>query len=66
MLVYDLVYAPPETRLLALARQAGCRAVNGLKMLVAQGALSLALWTGIAWEDLPLGIMEDASRQGVS
>ena len=61
ILVYDLVYAPPETRLLAQARRAGCRAVNGLKMLAAQGALSLGLWAGVAWEDLPLGIMEDAA-----
>ena len=61
VLVYDLVYAPPETRLLALARRSGCRAVNGIPMLVAQGALSLALWTGLAWEDLPLGTMQHAA-----
>ena len=65
-LVYDLVYAPPETRLLAAAGCAGCRAVNGLKMLVAQGALSLGYWTGTAWGDLPLGIMEEAVRGGAS
>ena len=64
--VFDLVYAPPETRLLRLARAAGCRAANGLKMLVAQGALSLGLWTGVAWERLPLGIMEEAARAGAS
>ena len=61
ILVYDLVYAPAETRLLAAARRAGCRTANGLKMLVAQGALSLSRWTGLAWEGLPLGIMEEAA-----
>ncbi|MBV9852451.1 MAG: shikimate dehydrogenase [Armatimonadetes bacterium] len=64
ILVYDLVYSPLETRLLALARRAGCRAVNGLPMLTAQGALSLARWTGVAWECLPLGIMEQAALAG--
>lgn len=62
VLVYDLVYAPPETRLLARARQSGLRAVNGLGMLVAQGALSLSRWSGLSWDALPLGIMEEAVR----
>lgn len=43
--VYDLVYNPPETRLLRLARQSGARAIDGLGMLARQGALALDLWT---------------------
>lgn len=46
-IVYDLVYNPPETRLLAEARRQGALGVNGLKMLVYQGALSFELWTGV-------------------
>lgn len=42
--VYDLVYNPPETRLLALARRGGAEAVNGLDMLVTQGLYALARW----------------------
>ncbi len=62
--VVDLVYAPPQTRLLGVARAAGCRTVvNGLPMLAAQGALSLARWAGLAWEDVPLGIMEKAALE---
>lgn len=44
--VFDLVYNPVETRLLAQARAAGAQAVGGLAMLVHQGALAFELWTG--------------------
>jgi shikimate dehydrogenase len=43
--VCDLVYNPLETRLLQQARRAGARAIDGLGMLVRQGALALDLWT---------------------
>ncbi len=42
--VVDLVYRPPETRLLARARRAGLVTLNGLPMLVHQGALSFERW----------------------
>lgn len=45
-IVFDLVYAPPETRLLADARAAGCMTIGGLEMLVAQAEQQFALWTG--------------------
>jgi shikimate dehydrogenase len=60
--VFDLVYNPAETRLLARARAAGAKAVGGLEMLVYQGALSFSLWTGRA---APLDAMRAAARQGV-
>jgi shikimate dehydrogenase len=44
--VFDLVYNPLETRLLRQARQAGARTIDGLGMLVWQGALAFELWTG--------------------
>lgn len=44
--VYDLVYNPAETKLMRQAQAAGCRASNGLGMLVQQGARAFALWTG--------------------
>jgi shikimate dehydrogenase len=43
--VFDLVYNPLETRLLRQARESGARAIDGLGMLVRQGALALDLWT---------------------
>ncbi|MCX6767335.1 MAG: shikimate dehydrogenase [Candidatus Micrarchaeota archaeon] len=44
--VFDVVYNPLETRLVREAREKGCVAVTGEKMLVNQGAKSFELWTG--------------------
>jgi shikimate dehydrogenase len=60
--VFDLVYNPAETRLLARARTAGAKAVGGLEMLVYQGALSFSLWTG---RDAPLDAMRAAARRAM-
>jgi shikimate dehydrogenase len=45
--VFDLVYNPLVTRLLQQARQSGAHGVDGLGMLVQQGALALDLWTNM-------------------
>ncbi|RPI68655.1 MAG: shikimate dehydrogenase [Ignavibacteriales bacterium] len=45
-LVFDLVYNPPETRLLQMAASKGAIVLDGLKMLVHQAAKSFELWTG--------------------
>lgn len=47
----------PETPLLAAARRRGCRAVNGLGMLLHQGALAFERWTG---RPAPLDAMRTA------
>ena len=44
--VYDMIYNPPQTPLLAEAAHLGIPAANGLSMLVHQGARALELWTG--------------------
>lgn len=44
--VFDMIYRPAETPLLQAAKAAGCRCVNGLGMLLYQGAAALELWTG--------------------
>jgi shikimate dehydrogenase len=44
--VIDLVYASAPTGLIAVARQAGIPTVDGLELLVGQGALSFELFTG--------------------
>jgi shikimate dehydrogenase len=56
-LVADLVYASRRTRLLDAAARRGCRTMDGLPMLVAQAALSFALWNGA---DAPLEAMAQA------
>jgi shikimate dehydrogenase len=44
--VMDIVYKPLETRLLREARLRGCRVIDGLQMLIHQGAAQFELWTG--------------------
>lgn len=43
--VYDMIYNPAETRLLAAARARGLPAANGLSMLVHQGVRALEIWS---------------------
>lgn len=61
-LVVDLVYRSGRTALLDAAAASGVATVDGLEILVAQGALSLELWTG---REAPLKVMRDAARAGV-
>lgn len=44
--LFDLVYKPPQTKMLEYASSAGAKSVNGLDMLVNQGACAFELWTG--------------------
>lgn len=46
MLVCDIVYNPLKTRLLQDAEKRGCQTLNGLGMLIYQGAEAFKLWTG--------------------
>jgi len=43
--VYDLVYNPTKTQLLADAEGAGCETLNGLPMLIEQARLQFEWWT---------------------
>jgi len=45
--VFDLVYVPAETPLVASARARGLRAANGSEMLIAQAAIAFERWTGV-------------------
>lgn len=58
-LVYDLVYNPPETPLIRLAKKQGARTLGGLAMLVHQGAAAFRLWTG---KEAPVDVMFRAAR----
>jgi shikimate dehydrogenase len=59
--VVDLPYRGDgrPTVLAAAAQKAGCRVIDGLEVLVQQGAASFELWTGIA---APVGVMRAAVR----
>lgn len=57
--VFDLVYVPAETPLLAAARARNLRAANGSEMLIAQAAIAFERWTGV-------GGMADVMRAAVA
>ncbi len=58
--IYDLIYW--DTTLVREARAIGCRAVNGLGMLLWQGVLAFRIWTGIT---PPVEIMREVLMQGM-
>lgn len=60
LFVYDLIYNPPETKLLSLAKKVGAKTSNGLGMLLYQGALSFRHFTGKAE---PLEVMRQALKE---
>jgi 3-dehydroquinate dehydratase/shikimate dehydrogenase len=57
-IVFDLVYAPPRTALLARAERSGCETIGGLEMLIAQAERQFELWTG---EPPPAGLFDAAA-----
>jgi shikimate dehydrogenase len=57
-IVFDMVYEPRETPLLAAARSLGCPTVDGVEMLAAQAVGQLRAWTGTA---PPLEMLADAA-----
>ena len=63
ILVYDVIYNPVETRLLKEARQIGSRTINGLDMLIWQGAMSFEYWTG---QEAPVAVMKDSALRAMS
>jgi shikimate dehydrogenase len=64
--VFDLVYNPLETRLLRQAQQSGARSIDGLGMLVRQGALAFDMWTnqGLSVDDVAV-LMRAAGEQAL-
>lgn len=61
--VFDLVYNPRETKLVQQARASKARALDGLGMLVHQGAQAFEIWTG---EDAPLEAMRTACERVIA
>ncbi|MGC8805817.1 MAG: shikimate dehydrogenase family protein, partial [Candidatus Ratteibacteria bacterium] len=56
MFIYDIVYNR-ETALIKSAKKKNIRCLDGLSMLVFQGAVSFTLWTGL---DAPISIMKES------
>lgn len=56
LIVSDVVYYPRETELLRMAKEVGCKTMNGLGMMLFQGAAAFKMWTG---EDMPIEYMKE-------
>jgi shikimate dehydrogenase len=56
--VFDIIYNPLPTRLLREAKAAGAKTIDGLEMLVRQGAASFEIWTAVK---PPVDVMREAA-----
>jgi shikimate dehydrogenase len=56
-MIFDCVYGPSKTALIRAAQQVGAHGVNGLSMLLYQGALSFSIWFN---RDAPIEAMRAA------
>lgn len=60
MVVADVIFNPPETRLMRDAQQRGCQTLDGLGMLVNQAVIAFRIWTG---QDANAEVMRDALEE---
>ena len=56
LIVTDVVYSPRETEMLRMAKEVGCKTMNGLGMMLFQGSAAFELWTG---EPMPIDHMKE-------
>ncbi|MBU3840135.1 MAG: shikimate dehydrogenase [Candidatus Ruminococcus intestinipullorum] len=56
LIVTDVVYSPRETAMLKMAKEVGCKTMNGLGMMLFQGAAAFELWTG---QQMPIEHMKE-------
>mgnify|MGYP001647686604 FL=1 len=57
LIVSDVIYMPEKTKLLEEAEKVGCQTINGLGMMLYQGAASFKLWTD---QDMPIDVVKEA------
>jgi shikimate dehydrogenase len=57
--VVDLVYGHGESKLLQVAGEAGAEVIDGLEVLIRQGAAAFRIWTGV---EPPIDVMREAAR----
>lgn len=62
LVVADVIGNPPRTRLIRAAEARGCRALDGLGMLVNQGAVAIRFWTGV---DPDIAVMRRALERAL-
>ena len=60
-ILYDLIYTPRPTNWLKLGQEKNCLTIDGLDMLVHQGALSIKLWSG--FDNVPIETMKSSAKK---
>ena len=60
MTVCDVIPNPPSTPFLQSAKARGALTLDGLGMLVYQGAIGFTMWTG---REAPLSVMHQALKE---
>lgn len=56
LIVTDVIYMPEKTKLLEVAEEVGCKNMNGMGMMLYQGAAAFEMWTG---KEMPIEYMKD-------
>ena len=56
LIVIDVPYSPLETKMRSMAKEVGCKTMNGLGMMLFQGAAAFKLWTG---KEMPIEHMKE-------
>ena len=62
--IYDLVYNPRPTKWIQMGNQKGWQCIDGLEMLIEQGAESLRIWSG--QKVIPVDVMREAALSALS
>ena len=60
LFVADIIYDPLQTKLMSTAEELGCKTMNGINMMIYQGALAFRIWTG---EEMPIKYIKDVLFQ---
>ena len=56
LIVIDVPYSPLETKMRSMAKEVGCKTMNGLGMMLFQGDAAFHLWTG---KHMPIDHMKE-------
>ena len=56
LIVTDAIYVPEQTALLEMAERVGCRTLNGVGMMLYQGAAAFKIWTG---REMPVDLVKE-------
>jgi len=60
--IFDIVYSPNGTKLIQNAKRIGAKVIDGIDLLVYQGAMAFKIWTG---REPPINVMKEAIKKEI-